>query len=183
MNRKITKQIAFEAAERMADAKFKERLDRAMKLRADIAEGYVKKYIPAAVRAVVDEYPSYFETGNHVSFSAVDPDSRYGLKLKWVASDISLRLPKGSYYIVIEYEDYKHIRKACDAISKVMVEKEDFSKECQKALYAIASEKSLKKQFPAAIPYVVFPEVKQLPSVSYDQLNKIVESIKNDNNA
>ncbi|MDO4411453.1 MAG: hypothetical protein Q4C05_09275 [Akkermansia sp.] len=182
MNRKITRTIAFEAAERMADAKFKPELDKLMKIRADIAESYVKKYIPYAVRAIVDEYPSYFESTDHVLFSAINPDSRYGLKLQWVASDITIRLPKSSQYVVIDYKDYLHIRKSCDAISKVMGEKEDFSKECQKALYAIKSEGRLKEQFPAAIPYVVFPEVMQLPSVNYNQLNKIVESINTEDN-
>lgn len=177
MNRRITRVIAGEAVDRMAAAKFNQKLEALHIDMATHAELLIKNYIPSPVRAVVEEYPSYFETTRYVMFSAINPNNQYGVKMNWIACEQSIPLPKSCKYIVVSYEDYQQFKMIAERYSRMQDKKSDFHNECFKALIAIGQEKKLKEQFPAAIPYVVFPEVVKLPAVKYDELNKAVENI------
>lgn len=181
MNRRITRVIAGEAVDRMAAAKFNQTLEDLHKELADYAERLIENYLPGPVKAVVLEYPSFFETTNYVLFSAINPNNQYGLKMNWISVEQSISIAKSCKYIVISYEDYQQLKMIADRNKRVQDLKEQFSNDCFKALIAIKQEKNLKEQFPAALPYVVFPEVVQLPAVKYDELNKTVEAIDNKN--
>ena len=181
MNRRITRVIAGDAVDRMAAAKFNQKLDALHIDMATHAELLIKNYIPSPVRAVVDEYPSYFETTRYVMFSAINPNNQYGMKLNWLACEQSIPLPKSCKYIVISYEDYQQFKMIADRYNRMQDKKKEFYNECYQALIAIGQENKLKEQFPAAIPYVVFPEVVKLPAVKYNELNKAVEEIDNEN--
>ncbi len=181
MNRRITRVIAGEAADKMAAAKYNQKLDALHIDMATLAELYIKNYIPSPVRAVVEEYPNYFETTRLVLFSAIHPNNQYGLKMHWLSCEQSLPLPKSCKYVVISYEDYQQFKTVADRYCRMQDKKNAFHHDCEKALIAIGQEKKLKEQFPAAIPYVEFPEVVQLPAVKYDELNKAVEAIDNEN--
>lgn len=177
MNRRITRVIAGVAADKMAAAKFNQTLEDLHKELADYAEKLIENYLPGPVRAVVLEYPSFFETTNYVFFSAINPNNQYGLKMNWISVEQSIQIAKSCKYIVISYEDYQQIKMIAHRNNRVQDLKEQFYNDCFKALIAIKQEKSLKEQFPAALPYVEFPEVVQLPAVKYDALNKAVEDI------
>ena len=181
MNRRITRVIAGDAVDRMAAAKFNQKLDALHLEMAIHAEKLIKNYIPYPVRAIVEEYPSFFETTNYVSFSAINPKNQYGLKMNWLNCEQTISIPKSCKFITISYEDYQQFKEIADRYNKMQDKKQDFYNQCYKALIAIGQEKNLKEQFPAAIPYVVFPEVVQLPAVKYDELNKAVEAINNEN--
>lgn len=180
MNRRINRQIAGVAADRMAAAKFNTKLASLRKELSDHVELLIENYIPYAVRALVDAYPSYFETTRYVSLSAIDPNNKYGIKLKWISTEQSISLPKSCKFITISFEDYQQLKVFSDALKLVEAHKETFYEECFKALIAIKTEKNLKEQFPAAIPYVEFPEVVQLPAAMYNSLNEAVKCINND---
>lgn len=177
MNRRITRVIAGEAADAIAAAKYNEKLGELHQDLSLIAESMIKKYLPYPIRAIVLEYPSYFETTKYVLFSAVNPANQYGMKFNWLGIEVNMQIPKSCKYITMSCEDFLSFKKLHDKYSRVQENKKMFLEDCYKALVAIGSESKLKEQFPAAIPYVNFPEVVQLPAKVYSDLNLAVEMI------
>lgn len=177
MNRRITRVIAGEAADAIAAAKYNEHLSELHQGLSLFAESMIKKYIPYPVRAIALEYPSYFELTSYVLISAVNPANQYGLKFNWLGVETTVQIPKSCKYITVSCEDFLDFKKLYDKYNRVQENKKMFLEDCYKALIAIGSESKLKQDFPAAIPYVKFPEVVQLPSKSYSDLNLAVEMI------
>lgn len=174
MNRKITKSMAKEAAEKMAMNAYSKKIAVALSKKQDFADVLVRKYIPAPVLACVNEYPNFFNYCLHASFATYIEDRRE----KTITSTLSLKIPRGTDFLNISNQDYKLLQELENKRKLLCSQCEGLQQELFEAMLALRTEKNIEKQLSEALQYIEFPLVKQLPMKNYDHLREILKSLK-----
>lgn len=179
MNRRITKTMADEAAKKMKERAYSKKIDEAYEKLDAMGEELVRKYIPAPVIACVNEYGGYFGNCTCASITAIKehPDGwtsrEYSIPVK-----LSFKIPSNSSYITVSCEEYEAVHKLYAKAKQLEKERDDFGDQVYDALVALRTEKSVEKELPEAMKYLVFPEVKAVPMPVFSGLREIIGSIK-----
>lgn len=172
------------AAEKMATAAFGSQIELAKKRVQVVVEGLVVKYVPYSVRAVVAEFPSYFERGKYASVttSRTYADGHVGHE-DYIGSPISFSIPKGSQYLDhVSPAEYKELKKLYMRVKVIQNEIKNFKQQVLDALIALKTENKVRESLPEALPYIDFPEEVQLPAPIFGTLRNILKNIKTDSN-
>lgn len=168
------------AAEKMAKAAFGSKIELAKKRVSVFVEGLACKYIPYSVRAVVAEFPSYFEKVKVVSIttSRTYSDGYVGHE-DYISSQISFDIPSGSRYIAhVSQSEYKELKKLYMRVKVAEQELDNFKQQVLDALIALKTENKVRESLPEALPYIDFPEEVQLPAPIFGTLRNILKNIK-----
>lgn len=171
--------MAEKAAITMANAAFDSKIELAQKKLSEVADVLVRKYIPNVVRAVVAEFPSFFERIEYTSITAprTYADGYVGRE-DYITSNISFYLPKGSRYISVSDTEYKELKKMYMSYRAQVKEKENFKAQVFDALSALKTENKVKESLPEALPFLEFPEEVYLPAPVFGTLRQIIKKIK-----
>lgn len=172
------------AADRMATAAFGNQIELAEKRVQVVVEGLVVKYVPYSVRAVVAEFPSYFEK---VKFASVTTSKTYADGYvgheDYIGSPISFSIPKGCQHLDhVSPTEYKELKKLYMRVKTIKKEKNNFLQQILDALIALKTENKVRECLPEALPYIDFPEKVQLPAPIFGTLRNILKNIKTDDN-
>lgn len=171
------------AAEKMASAAFNVQIEMARNRLSVFVSKLATKYTPNAVRAVVAEYPSYFEKCKYASITTTRTyaDGYVGHE-DYIGSPISFYLPKGSEHVNVIPSEYKEVKKLYMRGKVIEKEKKNFKQQVLDALIALKTENKVKESLPEALPFIEFPEEVQLPAPIYGTLRNIIKNIKTDDN-
>ena len=172
------------AAEKMANAAFGDKIGLAKQRVTVVVEGLVCKYIPYSIRAIVAEFPSYFEKRKYVTITTtlMHSDESEGHEYS-IGSQISFWVPKGSEYIGnVSAEEYRELKKLYMDLKNIEKAQREFEQQVLDALCALRTEKKVKESLPEALPYIEFPEDVQLPAPVFGTLRQIIKNIKTDDN-
>lgn len=174
MNRKITKTMAEDAAEKMATDAFSEKINAAIRKKQDFAEVLIRKYIPAPVLACLKEYPAYINFSTYASFATYIGDKAE----KSISSSLSTKIPTASTFLIVSNIDYNLLEVLENKRKLLCSQCDELQKELFEAILALRTEKNIEKELPEALKYIDFPVVKQLPVKNYDHLRDILKSLK-----
>lgn len=177
MNRKITKTMAKEAASIMANKAYEEKLENAKAKVNAAVEGLVRKYIPAPVIACINEYSSYFSYTKGASITTVVEKKGCIRSATPIGGELSFGIPPYADNIKVVKEEYDMLLKLEQKRRQLKQERDEFEDQVYNALVALRTEKAVEKELPEAMKYLVFPEVKVLPSPIFTGLRKIIASI------
>lgn len=162
------------AAVKMATAAFGSQINLAKKRVYVVVEGLVRQYVPYSVRAVVAEFPSYFEKGKHayVTTSRTRADGYVGHE-EYIFGEISFYIPSASKYILVCSTEYNELKKLNMRVKTLEQEKDDFQQQVYDALIALKTENKVRESFPEALPFIDFPEEVHLPAPVFETLRQI----------
>lgn len=172
MNRRITLDMAHEAAMKMGSAKYDEELERLAEQLAKLTTQYVKVHYPFPVLKVIEEYPDYFQKTNRVCIHVIE-DNKY----LWMKTNVFVPQEKRAFDIA-----KKHVQPLIELnneYSKLKTKKSDFVNEMVYVLgRELKYEEKVKQFLPEALPYIEFPTVVQLPALEKDHYSKLRDFIK-----
>ena len=177
MSRRINKTMAFNAAERMADKAFAEKLSEASKAVNEAIERLVLKYVPQEVIDVCNKYPQFFSMTTYVSVSAYKDTENCACRENWISGTISFTIPYSAQSLTVTSDEYVYVKKLLGIKKSVVINKENFQNEIHAALLQLNTEKKVKENLPEALKYIEFPKEKQLPACQFDDLNKVISKI------
>ena len=180
MNRRITKEMADNAANKMMKKAYGRKIDNAREKVYKAIEELAKKYIPAPVLACVEEYTIYFDYSTSASITTMR-EGKYGpCKENYISGTISFKIPSNSRYITVDRKEYDALKKLDDKRIQLNEEMANFGKDVREALIALRTEKNVEKELPEAMKYLEFPEVKAVPMPVFTGLRDIIGKIKDD---
>lgn len=181
MSKRVTKDIAKEAAIRMACKLYNEKLKSQQNLVTEYAGNLAKKYIPAPVLAVIREYPSYFNFANSLHVSATYERNGKTVAHKWLNVEVK-DLPYFGRNIYVDLEEYEALDALVSRQTRLNLLKDKFIYDMTKTLYSLRTEKKITEVLPEALEYINFPEEFALPAdvKNYDNLRTLLKELKND---
>lgn len=180
MSKRITKDIAKEAAIRMACKLYNEKLERQQNLVTEYGGNLAKKYIPSPVLAVIHEYPSYFYNATSLLVSALYERNGITDAYKWLHVEVR-ELPYYGRNIYVDVADYKTLKALVDKLTIMKKDKDKFIDTMTQTLYSLRTDKKVMEMLPEALEYMKFPE-EFAPPVdvkSYDCLRQLLKGLKN----
>lgn len=181
MNRRITKFMAAEAAEKMKAKAYGRKIEDAKAKVNAAVEELVKKYIPSPVIACVNEYPTYFNYSMGACISSiVDKPGGWITSNPLIRGDLSFKIPGYSNYIKVESSEYEALLKLEMKKKLLVKQRDEFGQEAYDALVALKTEKNVAKELPEAMKYLRFPAVKAVPMPVFTALRDIIGKINDE---
>lgn len=185
-NRRITREMAIQAAMDMRNAVYKEKLNNAQATLKKEADAFVKKYVPSPVLTCVEEYKDYFTTSCRVRIVVYDKESKegeYSGSYRYILSEISMPLPLNyyeNYRINTSVSKCKRVVAADDTYNELRREADKFQGQIENALLSLKTEKKITEQLPEALPYIKFPDNKSnLPAPIFSDIRAMLQSVTN----
>lgn len=182
-NRRITKEMARQAAEDMKNAVYKERLDAAKEALNKEIDIFVKGYFPAPVLACVAEYKEFIKSYKDITLRVYKKrilDGSYYDIRGVVSIDIPAQADWCSDTIRASERECSNVVKANAIYEGLRGESISFSSKVENALLSLKTEKKVTEQFPEALPYVKFPDDKSnLPSPIFSDIRAMLQSVTN----
>ena len=169
--------MALEAAERMADKAFAEKIADANKAVNGAIERLVRKYVPQEVISVCKKYPQFFSMTPYASVSAYKDTENRTYRENWISGTISFKIPCSAQNITVTHDEYVYVKELLGIKKSVLINKENFQNEIHSALLQLNTEKKVRDNLPEALKYIEFPKEKQLPACQFDDLNKAISKI------
>ena len=169
--------MALEAAERMADKAFSDKIAEADKAVNEAIERLVRKYVPQEVISVCKKYPQFFSMTTYVSVSAYKDTDNGTYRESWISGTISFTIPYEVQSLTATHDEYDYVKELLGIKKSVVINKENFQNEIHAALLQLNTEKKVKENLPEALKYIEFPPDKQLPACQFDDLNKTLSKI------
>ena len=180
MNRRITKEMAENAANKMMKKAYGRKIDNEREKVYKAVEELTKKYIPSPVIACVEEYTTYFDYSTSACITTMR-ESKWGpCKENYINGTISFKIPSNSRYIVVDRKEYDALKKLDEKRLQLTDEMANFGKDVRDALIALRTEKNVEKELPEAMKYLEFPAVKAVPMPVFTGLRDIIGKIKDD---
>lgn len=177
MNRRINKTMALNAAERMADKAFAEKIAEASKAVNEAIERLVRKYVPQEAIDVCKKYPQFFNITTYVAVSAYKDTENGTFRENWISGTISFTIPYAAQSLTVTPDEYAHVNELLGRKKSVVRNKENFQNEIHAALLQLNTEKKVRDNLPEALKYIEFPKEKQLPACQFDDLNKALSKL------
>lgn len=172
MNRRITLDMAHEAAMKMGSAKYDEELKRLAEQLTKLTTEYVKVYYPFPVLQVIEEYPEYFNKTNSVCIHVIEDD-----RFLWMNTTVFVPTAKRVFDI-----PKTHVQPLIDLNNEYYKLKDKKSVFVNEMIYVLGRElkyeEKVKQYLPEALPYIEFPTVVQLPALEKDHYSKLRDFIK-----
>ena len=177
MSRRINKTMALNAAERMADKAFAEKLSEASKAVNEAIERLVRKYVPQEAIDVCKKYPQFFSMTTYASVSAYKDTENRTYRENWISGTISFTIPYSAQSLTVTPDEYAYVKELLGRKKSVLSNKDNFQNEIHAALLQLNTEKKVRDNLPEALKYIEFPKEKQLPACQFDDLNKAISKI------
>ena len=177
MSKRITKEMADDAAEELSEIAYGNKLESAISKNKDFVDSLIQKYVPKAVLACAKEYPRYFHKSSHFDMN-LENSSSYSNTL---CQDCNY--DEGSYainyyqgYTPISKEDHHKAYKLEIAVKELRKAKSDYEYKVSNALRMLQTEKRVKEQFPEALPYLNFTDSTAL-SLNLNNLRDLLKTV------
>ena len=154
MAKRITREMANEAAKQLASIAFDKKVQQAMDKEREFGDYLVKTYIPQPIQGVMKEYRSWFQHMD-TSLSCIDA-SRQSRRTLYIQTNILIH-----YYlrsVPLSYEDFKKADQLHQNYLNLNDKRNAYTNEVSNALMQLKSEARIKEHFPEALPYLNFSE-------------------------
>lgn len=178
MNRRITKAMAFNAATKIKNKVYGRKIENAIAKVNAAVEELVLKYIPAPVIYCVNEYPDYFNTGMHAFITTIIYENNTSFTSCSIEGKLTFKVPYFGRHIKVDRNEYDALLKLDSKRMQLENECDELGDQVNEALIALRTEKAVEKDFPEAIEYLEFPEVKAVPMPVFTGLREIIQSNK-----
>lgn len=182
MNRRISKSMAEAAASMMKNKSYGQKIENVTAEVDAAVEELVRKYIPAPVIAIVNEYSTYFECGHFACITTVVERNGYTSTASYIRGMLSFNIPVSAAYIKVDNKEYAALLKLDNQRKILEKERDKFGSLVYESLVALRTEKAVEKELPEAMKYLVFPEVKAVPMPVFTNLRTLIRAIKDDDN-
>ena len=180
MNRRISKSMAAEAADKMKAKAYGRKIENAKAKVNAAVEELVKKYIPAPVIACVNEYTTYFGYSTGASITTMVEKNGWSTTRTSIKGALSFKIPGNATYIKVSHDEYEALLKLESKRALLEKQRDEFGDQVYDALVALRTEKNVEKELPEAMKYLVFPEVIAVPMPVFTGLRDIIGKIKED---
>lgn len=177
MNRRINKTMALQAAERMADKAFAEKIEAASNAINKEIENLARKYVPQEVIDICKKYHEFFSSTTSVSVSAYKDTESGSYRENLISGKIGFSVPYSVQNLTIAPEEYAKVKELVRLKKKVVDSKYKLKEEIHAALLQLNTEKKVQDNLPEALKYIEFPPEKHLPACQFDDLNKVLSRI------
>lgn len=156
MSKRITKAMAAEAAFKLADIAFTQKIGKSESALKKLVVELYEKYIPAPVRQCGEEFSKYYYKNRYLAF--VTEGCNGGRNYKSFNHDCNLALNP----IVLNVEDWKRLDKADKELTDLKQEKSKYKWDVEEALFNLRTKQRVEENFPEALPYLNFAETTAL---------------------
>lgn len=154
MLKKLTKSIARDAAQKLANKFYDEPIKKALLEYNNLSKEIYDKYVPNTVLSICTEYKKLFTfSKNYYVISESDPNN--DIEMNTEDDHIIYNLPN----IVISNEDYAECKSAYKLLYKLRDAKSEYINKVSDVLFALSSFKRISENFPEALPYINFSSV------------------------
>ena len=170
MGKYITKAIAEEAAAKMAQKAFNEKIRKASDELEAKADELAKKHVPGPVLSLISEYAEYFYQSNGVTFVPHGTESLYHLHIR---CHTSFTMPSANSRVEITQEEGADISKLHKALRDLEAQKSDCELRISRALLTLRTKNNVEKEFPEALEYLDLPSVADVPAPMYQELRNL----------
>lgn len=177
MNRRITKDMARNAANKIANDLYVDMISAVDEDLTRFADDCIKQVLPMPVTQVIEEFKEYFSYCTNVVISDGNGHSFYAKS--------TIKVPANYYYIYVNQVMYEQGKKIYLGMQELKNKRESFITETTNLLYQeLKFEKKVAEVAPEMLSYIEFPEVVAPPSrtLYYTQLNTLLKKIKNRRN-
>ena len=161
----ITKAIADNAANMMAQKAFEDEIKEIHDLIKEAYENVIKLHIPAEVLAAVNKFPTWL-TGTKSIYYYWDGHSYY--------EDLSYYVPYSSrnFKDLLDVDEKKCIEVKLKRLQSVLIKCSNFKEKCYYNLCSLKTRKRIEEIFPEAIEYIQWPSepLKNLPAAQLEEL-------------
>ena len=161
----ITKAIADEAANMMAQKAFEDEIKEAHDLIRGAYEDVIKLHIPAEVIAAVNKFPTWL-TGSKSVYYYWNGSSYY--------EDLSYYVPHSSRNIkeLLDVDEKKYIEEKLKILQNVLIKCSNFKEKCYYNLCSLKTRNRIEEIFPEAMEYIQWPSepIKNLPAAQLEEL-------------
>lgn len=184
MTIRITKQMASDAAGKMAHEAYDKKIHEVQEEINKEAELIVKKYIPAPVIACTNEYPTYISYNEAASITTTKPGmdgQGYYTREMYIHADLSFKVPTVCNCILVNRDDYDVLRKLFDKKVALNQEQSEFRGKIEDALVALHTYKKVQEELPEAVKYLDIPSTGMVPACVYKKLNDLIAEKLNNN--
>ena len=152
MSKRITKSMAEAAAHELTKIAFDKKVEKAENDLKQLAEHFVRKYIPEEVREVAVTHLEAYEHTSRVEFTT---EGNGGYNYKYVR--LSYEHPQYKR-IQLSIDDWRSLEKADKHLRNMQDARRDYDIEVQTALFNLRTERNVTDQFPEALPFLNFTE-------------------------
>lgn len=152
MAKRLTREMADGAAEKLAEIAFDKKIKKVKEEMTKFGDELVKKYVPAPILALGQEYASYFpDRSNNIQFTSETAPSYHYSGLPCTMSN-----PIYRKVFVLDNDDYKKGHGLKRQYEDLCSDKRKYKNDVSDALMQLKSEKRITEQFPEAIPFLYF---------------------------
>ena len=167
---KITKTMAEEAACKMADKVYDEKISKVQDNMMAFADEVARKYIPSPVLACIKEYVTWFDGGvSHIGPYSISKD---GVRVASKFISTNVLCPPNKYFEV-SWEDYCKIDELRSSYNRLLKEKAEYETEVLAALRGLGTTTKVSSFFPEAVPYLNLPTKSENLPVSFKKIRDI----------
>lgn len=156
MSKRITKAMAENAAEQLAQVAYDEKIENAKNAYRQVCNSLYEKYIPAPVRQCAEEYKEYYQEAWRLSFVVEGESGGRNYKSALEYHGVCVK------DIVLSSEDWKVLDKADDSYRSLISERQSFVWDATDALVNLRTQRRVEESFPEALPYLNFAETTAL---------------------
>lgn len=154
MAKRLTREMADDAANELAKIAFDKKIELAEKQEKEFGDYIITAYMPKPLQGVMKEYRSWF-TNMRASIGCVDA-SGIQKNLLYIRTNLLVH-----YYLSptkIAYEDYMNASQLFKRVESLKRDRSAYINKVSDALMQLRSEKRIKEAFPEALPYLNFTE-------------------------
>ena len=169
MKKRITREMADDAAKELANIAYNIKIEKARMDRAEFGDVLINKYIPKPILDLGKEYSSYFERGSYI-FAYIDSGDVWSNR-EYFVSNIKNPITKA---VTISKDDFSKASKLNRILNKLTASKNEYYTNVSDALMQLRTEVRIREQFPEALPYLNFTET-SLPSRDYTNLRNLLK--------
>lgn len=173
MNRRITKDMARNAASKIALDLWGAKISAADEELTRFADDCIKQVLPMPVTQVIEEFKEYFSYCTNVVIADGNGHSFYAKS--------TIKVPANYYYIYVNEVMYEQGKRIYLEKQEFKNKRESFITETTYLLYQeLKYEKKVAEVAPEMLSYIDFPEIVETPSRTYyyAQLNEVLKNIK-----
>lgn len=173
MNRRITKDMARNAASKMALDLWGAKIAAADEELTRFADECIKQVLPMPVTQVIEEFKEYFSYCTNVVIADGNGHSFYAKS--------TIKVPANYYYIYVNEVMYEQGKRIYLEKQKFKNKRESFITETTYLLYQeLKYEKKVAEVASEMLSYIDFPEIVATPSRTYyyAQLNEVLKNLK-----
>lgn len=152
MAKRLTREMADDAAEKLAAIAFDKKIQKAKDEMTKFGDELIQKYIPAPILALGQEYASYFpDRSNYIQFtSETAPNYHYSSLPCTISNPIYRKV------LVLKNDDYKKGNDLKRRHEDLCNDRRKYERNVSDALVQLKSEKRITEQFPEALPFLHF---------------------------